>query len=879
MVTPTTPKLGVRLMASNDVQKEVVFNEAAVVFDTLVTRSAKAIQNAPPSSPAAGDTYIVQTGTGAWSGHNGQIALFFNGWRFFNPTQKMKFFVESVSRFYTYSGTTWAQDAAGTPTTLDDLTNVGGATPANSDVLTWDQALGLWVPKTPAGLPTLDELADVQITSILDGHILAWNASGNQWVNVPAPAGGGGATSLSGLSDVQMGDQQTGYVLTWTASGKAQFQQIGKPPMVLNDLTDVVTTGAQANDVLAWNGASWVASQKAITYSFLGMVDGPQQFDGFANHFLVVDPAETKLVFKSLDDLIASLEDFRLQDMVDMEDPTDAAVGKFIRLRKVGLAYSYEYATTPDWSVSATDNGTLLTSRILSMTFTGFDIEEPSEGHLIITNKNVLEFQGDGTPVAGDPVFAINFTGEGVNVTNIDGVLTVDVEDGGGSNVGALGDLTDVDLDTQQPVDGNVLTFDGISQTWKPKEGGVGGTPIEANEYLPATYELGPFAPPIPQMFPGRLNAPTARFTQVPARGLIVEGGPQTSGVKHALVYRNLAYDEEPWQVTARVVPASFSVAGHASGIVVQRAFNGAFVFLALGNSNSDTQFSLRLGWVSAAGAETVLLTEPNEYNWLRLGFDGNYVRAWVSSDGLIWQPFGSAVDPSTTLQGVPDRVGITNRSNATHDGSCATLVTYWEDPDFPASARTQQGTVSLSVGGLTDVDLVTAAPTTGQALVWDETESTWRPGNPTADAGGVSDLTDVELGAGPADGQTLVWNAAQERWQPGDASGESTRTIEIVTKTASHVLELSDAGKYVRMNVASSNTLTVPAAASVNFEVGTQIPVRQIGAGQTTIAAEPGVTVNTAETLKLRKRHSTITLVKVAADEWDLTGDVELAV
>ena len=44
----TTPKLGIRLMASNDVAKEVVFNEATVVFDTMVSRTAKSLTNTPP---------------------------------------------------------------------------------------------------------------------------------------------------------------------------------------------------------------------------------------------------------------------------------------------------------------------------------------------------------------------------------------------------------------------------------------------------------------------------------------------------------------------------------------------------------------------------------------------------------------------------------------------------------------------------------------------------------------------------------------------------------------------------------------------------------------------------------------------------------------
>lgn len=101
---------------------------------------------------------------------------------------------------------------------------------------------------------------------------------------------------------------------------------------------------------------------------------------------------------------------------------------------------------------------------------------------------------------------------------------------------------------------------------------------------------------------------------------------------------------------------------------------------------------------------------------------------------------------------------------------------------------------------------------------------------------------------------------------------------IRVVTKTASDTLALTDAGKYIRMAVGSPNLLTIPPNSLVAFPIGTQILIRQSGAGQTTVVADSGVTINTAETLLLRKQHSTATLVKIDADEWDLTGDVELA-
>jgi hypothetical protein len=75
-------------------------------------------------------------------------------------------------------------------------------------------------------------------------------------------------------------------------------------------------------------------------------------------------------------------------------------------------------------------------------------------------------------------------------------------------------------------------------------------------------------------------------------------------------------------------------------------------------------------------------------------------------------------------------------------------------------------------------------------------------------------------------------------------------------------------------MNVASANNLTIPLASSVNFAVGTQINVAQQGAGQTTINPTGGVTLRSSAGLKLRTQYSIATCVKVASDEWYITGD-----
>lgn len=102
------------------------------------------------------------------------------------------------------------------------------------------------------------------------------------------------------------------------------------------------------------------------------------------------------------------------------------------------------------------------------------------------------------------------------------------------------------------------------------------------------------------------------------------------------------------------------------------------------------------------------------------------------------------------------------------------------------------------------------------------------------------------------------------------------TKHIDVNTRTANYTLVLTDAGNYVRMNVVGANTLTVPKNSAVAFPVGTVIHLRQAGAGQTTVSPVDGdVTINTPESYSLRKQGSSASLIKVATDTWDLSGDL----
>lgn len=106
-------------------------------------------------------------------------------------------------------------------------------------------------------------------------------------------------------------------------------------------------------------------------------------------------------------------------------------------------------------------------------------------------------------------------------------------------------------------------------------------------------------------------------------------------------------------------------------------------------------------------------------------------------------------------------------------------------------------------------------------------------------------------------------------------AGAPPTVIAGINNQTASYTAVLGDAGKLIRMNVASANNFTVPPHSSVAFPVGAVITVRQVGAGITTIVAGAGVTISSPSTLAIARQNGSVQLVQVANDAWDLMGDV----
>lgn len=111
----------------------------------------------------------------------------------------------------------------------------------------------------------------------------------------------------------------------------------------------------------------------------------------------------------------------------------------------------------------------------------------------------------------------------------------------------------------------------------------------------------------------------------------------------------------------------------------------------------------------------------------------------------------------------------------------------------------------------------------------------------------------------------------------PTGAAGDWATAQTVVTKATTATLVLANAGALIKTTSASAMQIIIPLEATDAFSIGQRVDIMQYGSGQVTVAATSGVTLHANPTAKLRAQFSTATIIKIAADEWVLAGDVAL--
>jgi hypothetical protein len=105
-----------------------------------------------------------------------------------------------------------------------------------------------------------------------------------------------------------------------------------------------------------------------------------------------------------------------------------------------------------------------------------------------------------------------------------------------------------------------------------------------------------------------------------------------------------------------------------------------------------------------------------------------------------------------------------------------------------------------------------------------------------------------------------------------------ATAMIAINAQTGTtYTTVLSDDGKLITCSNAASISVTVPPNSSVAYGIGTQLNFAQLGAGQVTLVAGAGVTLNSAGAkLKLDAQYAVATCVKTDTNTWFVVGNLK---
>jgi hypothetical protein len=154
----------------------------------------------------------------------------------------------------------------------------------------------------------------------------------------------------------------------------------------------------------------------------------------------------------------------------------------------------------------------------------------------------------------------------------------------------------------------------------------------------------------------------------------------------------------------------------------------------------------------------------PSAYEvWLSEGNSGtvqDYLDSLVGEQGVQGPASSPAPAPSVSVGTTTTGAAGSNASVVDGDSGTGLLLNFTvpqgaTGPTGAAGAQGPQGSAgdisTSSIDDLNDVDTTTAAPTTGQALVWNNTNSEWEPG--TIEGGVTSIVAGSGIGLSPTNG------------------------------------------------------------------------------------------------------------------------------
>jgi hypothetical protein len=271
-----------------------------------------------------------------------------------------------------------------------------------------------------------------------------------------------------------------------------------------------------------------------------------------------------------------------------------------------------------------------------------------------------------------------------------------------------------------------------------------------------------------------------------------------------------------------------------------------------LGADSSSMQWSLRV----TSGTETREWI-AGRFRLYTVGAAGNTTTTAIALTAGSVSVSVSAIGPNPVTQTITN--GVTTSAPS-------------EDAVFDALALKQPLDADLTTIAAANNSAVLAA-TTASFTTADETKLDGIETGATADQTGAEILAALLTvdGAGSGLDADLLDGLSSTAFATA-----ADLLVTISAQTGNYTLVLADAGKAVEVTSATPADVTVPPNSSEAFSVGTVIEVAQLGAGQVSIVAGSGVTVNSrGSLLDVAGQYGAVSLRKQATDTWLLVGDL----
>lgn len=134
-----------------------------------------------------------------------------------------------------------------------------------------------------------------------------------------------------------------------------------------------------------------------------------------------------------------------------------------------------------------------------------------------------------------------------------------------------------------------------------------------------------------------------------------------------------------------------------------------------------------------------------------------------------------------------------------------------------PATSPTWWARMPASAVQLQFRPLAETAPTDGQAIVWDDANTTWKPGTVSGGGGNATQLQGRNIATtAPTAGQVLTWNATTSKWEP--TGGGGTVTFDTV---GTHYFSVPVAARWARLQATAGNGTNGSNGTGTNGEYG----------------------------------------------------------